>query len=348
MFATLNLRALLWASVWTLGLIAAIVAGSRNLQNFDGALVAYLFGTIFAAFALAYRYAVWLQRPPTRLYWRRGWQLLFSRSFPSYLLEVGRRAVTEIAAQAFVFRRSAARGLAHVLIAWGVLSAFAITLPLTFGWVHFTLKAATIDVYEAHLFGFKTFEFPVHSFIAFNLFHGLNWSSLAVIGGVMLAMKRRMTRGGAIAAQTFEMDLMPLVLLLVVALTGLGVTFDYEFMAGKAHPFMAITHAVSVILFLVWLPFGKFFHIFQRPAQLGVALYQREGAKQPAAVCPHTGEPFAPQMQVDDLKAVTGELGFDFSLAGGGSHLDLSPQGKRAALAKAHLSARERAGTYFG
>ena len=134
------------------------------------------------------------------------------------------------------------------------------------------------------------------------------------------------TRAALIAAQTPDM-IRCRCALLVVALTGLGVTFDYEFMAGKAHPFMAITHAVSVILFLVWLPFGKFFHIFQRPAQLGVDLYKREGARQPAAVCPHTGEPFAPQMQIDDLKAVTGELGFDFSLAGGGSHLDLARRG---------------------
>jgi hypothetical protein len=27
---------------------------------------------------------------------------------------------------------------------------------------------------------------------------------------------------------------------------------------------------VTVILTLLWLPFGKFFHIFQRPAQIGV------------------------------------------------------------------------------
>ena len=28
---------------------------------------------------------------------------------------------------------------------------------------------------------------------------------------------------------------------------------------------------------LLFLPFGKFFHIFQRPAQLGVKLYQEAG-----------------------------------------------------------------------
>ena len=38
----------------------------------------------------------------------------------------------------------------------------------------------------------------------------------------------------------------------------------------------------------------------------------------------------------------------DFTLASGGSHLDLSPQGKRAALARAHLAARVEDGRLFG
>ena len=53
-------------------------------------------------------------------------------------------------------------------------------------------------------------------------------------------------------------------------------------------------------------------------------------------------------MQINDLKVVTKELGFNFDLENGGSHLDLSPQGKRAALAKAHLAARKESGQFFG
>ena len=49
-----------------------IVAGSRNLDHFDAALVGYTFATLFATFGISYRYAMWLQRPPTRLYWRAG------------------------------------------------------------------------------------------------------------------------------------------------------------------------------------------------------------------------------------------------------------------------------------
>ncbi len=47
-------------------------------------------------------------------------------------------------------------------------------------------------------------------------------------------------------------------------------------MKGYAYDFLAIIHAINVIVTLLWLPFGKFFHIFQRPdgkARFNVAPY---------------------------------------------------------------------------
>src|SRR5690606_25466025 len=67
-------RATGWGLAVTLVLAALIVVGSRNLAHFDAALVAYTFAVLFATFGLTYRYAMWLQRPPTAVYWRRGWQ----------------------------------------------------------------------------------------------------------------------------------------------------------------------------------------------------------------------------------------------------------------------------------
>jgi hypothetical protein len=119
-------------------------------------------------------------------------------------------------------------------------------------------------------------------------------------------------------------------------------------MEGEVHQFMAITHAITVILFLVWMPFGKFFHIIQRPAQLGIAIYQRAANDGPQAVCPHTGDAFLSEMQVNDLKQVTAQMGCDFTRTDGTSHLDYSPLGKRSLLARAHLKARQRSGRYFG
>ncbi len=143
-------------------------------------------------------------------------------------------------------------------------------------------------------------------------------------------------------------DWLPLILLIAISITGLGISYDYTFLQGKTYQFMAVTHAVTVILFLIWIPFGKFFHIFQRLAQLGAHLYRYEGKKGGMAVCPHTKEEFATQLHINDLKKVTQEMGFDFTLEDGKSHLDLSPEGKRAALAKAHFEARKNAGAFFG
>jgi hypothetical protein len=41
------------------------VIGSRNLSHFDAALVGYTFAVLFAAFGVTYRYAMWLDAPPT-------------------------------------------------------------------------------------------------------------------------------------------------------------------------------------------------------------------------------------------------------------------------------------------
>jgi hypothetical protein len=72
--------------------------------------------------------------------------------------------------------------------------------------------------------------------------------------------------------------------------------------------FLSQLHAVTVIFTLLYLPFGKFFHIFQRPAQLGVAFYRETGAKGEAARCARCGESFASRMHIEDLKQVEREL----------------------------------------
>jgi hypothetical protein len=139
------------------------------------------------------------------------------------------------------------------------------------------------------------------------------WSAFLVIAGVMLAMRRRMRDRDAAALQLFWEDIVPLVLLFAVSITGLMLVVSYEWMQGYAYDFLAITHAAVVIITLVWLPFGKFFHIFQRPAQLGVSFYKDAGARGEQANCLRCGQPFASRMHVDDLIEVEGELGYAYS-----------------------------------
>src|SRR5689334_20653697 len=94
-----KLRATFWGLIATAVLAILIVAGSRNLDHFDAALIGYTFATLFATFGITYRYTMWLRRPPTRMYWRRGWQIFLRPSLlGANLYELGRRFVVEFVA----------------------------------------------------------------------------------------------------------------------------------------------------------------------------------------------------------------------------------------------------------
>jgi hypothetical protein len=316
---TLRVRAAAWGVITTVVLGILIVLGSRNLAHFDAALVAYTFATLFAAFGITYRYAMWLQRPPTRMYWRRGWQaFLAPRFLIQNLIAFGRRAIVEVAANRFILRRGRLRGLAHLGIMWGCLLAAAITFPLVWGWIHFATVPGHLDTYRAYLFGFPVGEFQVHSLLGFVIFHGLVWASFLVIAGVMLAFRRRMIDHGAAAVQRFAEDILPLALLLSISVTGLMLTVSYTWLHGYGYSFLAVIHAVTVIFTLLFLPFGKLFHIFQRPAQLGVAFYKDIGARSEQALCSRCSKPFASAAMVRDLITVERELGFRYELSPAG------------------------------
>jgi hypothetical protein len=330
------------AVIATLALAGLIVVGSRRLSHFDAALVGYTFASLFAAFAITYRYAMWLQRPPTAVYWRRGWQLAFQ---PRYFLHnaglLARRFAGVFLVNIFIWRRDPWRGLAHWLIMWGCITAALITFPLVFGWIHFESVPEDLAHYRVVLFGFGTISFPTESLFGMVLFHGLVWSSLLVIPGVMLAMRRRMRERDAAVLQTFGDDFLPLVLLFAVSITGLMLTVSYEWMHGYAYDFLALLHAVTVIFTLLWLPFGKFFHIFQRPAQLGVAFYKDVGQRSEPALCARCGDHFASQMHVHDLIEVERRLGYRYELPDepAGHYQWICPRCRRtmAALAQGRL-----------
>jgi MFS transporter, NNP family, nitrate/nitrite transporter len=320
-----------WAALVTLGLAAAIVVGSRNLRNFDAALVGYTFATLFATFGISYRYAMWLKRPPTRMYWRRGWQAFFARGRSGRnVAQIARRGFLEFAANRFIFVRGRLRGAAHWLIMWGCLIAGAITFPLVWGWIHFETVPGRFDYYRAYLFGFPVQDLPLDSALSMFVFHGLVWSSFLVIAGVMLAFRRRMIDHGAVAVQQFAQDILPLLLLFAISITGLMLTASFTWMKGYAYDFLAILHAATVIFTLLWLPFGKLFHVFQRPAQLGVSLYKDAGERGEQAPCRRCGQPFAPAIMVRDLVTVERELGFTYELRDGGHYQEVCPRCRRA------------------
>jgi len=337
-----RLRAGAWATLWTSLLIAAIFVGSRNLQNFDAALVIYTFATIFATWGVAYHYYVWLQKPPTQAYWKRGWEIFYEQGILRSLGRVGAVAVTHIAAQTFIRNRSVLRWWMHQCLFWGCLLAAAITFPLVFGWIHFRTLPEDPMTYVTYVFGFPVMSFPLRSWIAGVVFHGLDISALLVLAGIGLSLWRRMREKGAQAVQSFAMDFLPIILLFAISITGLALTVSAQWLRGASYEFLAILHAVTVIAALLYLPFGKFFHIFQRPAQLGVKLYQQAGESGEGAFCARCGERFASRMHIDDLKAVLQRLGFDYTLPGpAGNWQELCPPCKRKTIAAAQLRLKE-------
>ncbi len=317
-----RLRAFVWATTITAVLAALIVLGSSKLAHFDAALVSYTFATLFATFGISWRYTMWLQRPPTRMYWRRGWQVFLEpRALASRLALLTRRALVDFAANRFIFHRDRLRGLTHMAIMWGCLLAAAITFPLVWGWLHFESVPGQLHVYRTFFFGLPLGEFPVESLLGFVIFHGLVWASILLLIGVMLAFRRRMADQGAAALQQFGEDVLPLVLLGAISVTGLMLTVSYTWMHAYAYEFLAILHAATVIITFLWLPFGKLFHIFQRPAQLGVRFYKDAGQNAAQARCARCTRPYAPLVMIRDLIEVEQALGFRYQLrADGDAH----------------------------
>ena len=158
---------------------------------------------------------------------------------------------------------------------------------------------------------------------------------------MLLAIRRRLRDGGAAALQQFGEDFVPLILLFAISATGLMLTASYTWMKGYAYEFLAILHAVTVIFTLLWLPFGKFFHIFQRPAQLGVKFYRDVGGTEEPAHCARCGDPFATPTHVQDLIQVEGELGYDYAIPGHapGHFQHVCPACRRKLLALAQHAA---------
>jgi len=330
-----------WGLLATAILGGLIVVGSRNLNHFDAALVGYTFATLFATFGITYRYAMWLRRPPTRMYWKRGWSVFLTPRFVgSNLLEALRRFFLAFAANQFIFRRGRLRGAAHWLMMWGCVLAAAITFPLVWGWIHFETVPGDLNRYRTFVFGFPVNTFPIESLFAFAVFHGLVWSAILVIAGVMLAFRRRMIDRAAVTLQLFAQDVMPLVLLFAISVTGLMLTASYTWMKGYGYDFLAILHAITVILTLLYLPFGKLFHIFQLPAQIGVSFYKDAGARGEQAACRRCGQSYAPAIMVRDLMLVERQLGFSYQMDRRDEHYQqICPRCLRALFGLAQASA---------
>ena len=331
-FRSLDRRGAIAGAVVMAVLAAGILLGSRNLRYYDPVLLTYTFGVLFSAFAVAYRTAVWLQRPPTRTYLKRGLELIRRGNVFRNLVFVFRAASINLAAHRMIGRRSFRRWLIHFLIAWGTMIAGAVTFPLVFGWLHFTTRLDDPETYRVMMFGLCVGEFSTHSLLRYVMFNLLNVSAVMVITGVALSLHRRLREPAALSRQQFGNDLVPLLLLMAISVTGLMLTFSTHFLRGAGYSVLSLVHAVTVSATLLYIPFGKLFHIVQRPLHLAVILYRRDNEAAPPARCRRCGEGFAGAMHVADLKNVLAESGFTLDL-------DLCPPCKRKRLGIAQARA---------
>lgn len=327
-------HATIWGLIAAGALIAGILVGSRGLRDFDPALVSYAGASVLTGFGLGYRFAMWLRRPPTRLYWYRGWQIFLQpRNFPRNLIRFVVLLWNTVVLQRFIDRRSHLRWSAHWFLAWGCILAAAVTFPLSFGWVRFESAVTDQDIYRAFVFGIPLGSFHLGTVVAETTFNILDIAAVMVLIGVFFAFWRRGRDHGAWSVQQFSDDMLPLLLLFAISITGLFLTVSTHLMRGIYYGFLSQLHAVTVILTLLYLPFGKFFHIFQRPAQLGVNFYKQEGAVGPQALCARCKQPFTSQMHVDDLKQVQAAVGIRFRLADGNHYQDICPSCRRKNVA---------------
>lgn len=331
----LDRRGLSLGVVAVLVLLVGVYLGSGALRWFDAALAPYLFGTLLAVFATVYRYVVWLRRPPTARLNQRGWEALKARGkLGSNLVALGGLLVSNLALQRFISNRSRARWVAHQLLFWGCILAALVTFPLTFGWFHFESADPTGRTYVAYLGPIATISFDSRSFFGWMVFHALNVAAVLVIAGVTIFLIRRFRDRGAVALERGG-DFAVLAGLFAVSVTGLMLTASSLWMEGRFYTFLNNLHALTVIVGLLYIPFGKLFHILQRPANLGIAFYKKAGAESGLQTCAECGEGFASRLQMSDLKDVLPQVGFDYRLPDGGHYQDVCPRCRRLLVGQA-------------
>jgi hypothetical protein len=330
----LDRRGVAWGIVGGAILIALTFLGSDRLVWFDAALVGYWFGLLFATFGIIYRYSVWLRRPPTAMLNQRGWDAFRARKTAN-AVALPSLVGTHLLAQGFIRRRSTARWVAHQLVFWGCILAGAVTVPLTLGLLHFQSVGQDADEYRVYVSRIGTISFDAESIIGWTTFHALDIAAFLVLGGVFIFLRRRLRDPGAMAVERSG-DFLALAGLFAVSVTGLFLTVSSTWLDGRFYSALNTVHALTVILGLMYIPFGKLFHIFQRPANLGVQYYKRANAEGPQASCVRCGESFTSAQQLGDLKEVLDQLGLDYGTVDGeGNYQDTCPACRRHQVALA-------------
>jgi hypothetical protein len=325
-------RASIAGAVAAVVLAAAIYVGSGRLVNFDAALIGYATATVILAFGVVYRYAVWVQTPPTRRYLAKGWRAFFSwanfRRFPTM---IPRGIVSYLSLQLFIRHRGTSRWLAHQALFWGVVLATLMTFALSWGWIVF--RATPAQAYEMYVLGLHVLTFDPLTWFAWLLFHLLDIAAVLVLAGCAYFLWRRFRDREATTGQRLGYDFVPLVALVAISATGLLLTFSSVLLEGAGYEFLATLHLGVVVLSLIFIPFGKFFHVVQRPATLGVHMYKATSQERTGVMsCRVCGEPLEGADYLQNLEGTMEELDLRFA-----DLIYTCPRCKRVERGKAYL-----------
>ena len=304
-------------------LLAAIAAGSGGFAHFDWALVGYCAATLAALTALAYQASLFWRRRPSAFY---GRALLRGLRRPQSLRNVLQSGARDVGAQRFLFRRGVLRWLAHMCLSWGTLVAFGITVPLVFGWLHF--EAAGASAYRVVFFSIPLLAFDVRGAFAWLVFNALNLAGVAVFAGALYFLVLRLRQRHE-AGVTSAFHLAPLLILLVVAATGLALPLTGGLENRLYFRLAAIAHEAAVIVMLISLPYGKLIHVFIRPLHLGAQLVRAESVSR--AHCQGCRTALGPAEQLEAVEFLLSARGFRFA-----GHQRLCPGCRRRGLATAH------------
>ncbi|KAA9022576.1 hypothetical protein [Niallia endozanthoxylica] len=274
------------------GLAVLSFIGTRMFTHVDLNLYGYMVGTIVFLGGFFYRFIAWSERPPTKVLINKGIKLLFRKS-------TVKTSVEHLATYRFIWNRGIYRWIQHMLIGWGCVLAILVTFPLVFGWMYFTMDDN--GYYNIILMGIQIMTVPAEGIVANLSYNALNISAVMVILGVCMAIYRRLKNMQARAEQKFLYDFLPLYMLLLVSVTGLALTFMNIFLHGAGQPVMSLIHQWSVIITLIYLPFGKLAHIPFRPMSVLTRNYREHYAEQSMKQCKVCGDEFVSVEQLNDV-----------------------------------------------
>lgn len=285
---------------------------TRMFTHVDLNLYGYMVGTIVFLGGFFYRFIAWGERPPTKIMIKKGIKLLFRKSTP-------KTSVEHLGTYNFIWNRGIYRWTQHVMLGWGCVISAMVTFPLVFGWMYFTMEEG--GYYTIVAMGINLMTVPADGIIAFFSYNALNFSAIMVIIGVCMALYRRLKNMQARAEQNFIYDFLPLYLLLFVSITGLLLTFMNVFLHGQGQYVMSLIHQFSVIITLIYLPFGKLAHIPFRPLSVFARNYREHYSEQSMKACKVCGEEFVSAEQSNDVIDVLGTNEIEFNMKEDGFNL---------------------------